>query len=405
MALPVDSILSILICVAINAYPPLAIELAKLAQTVPPLDNMLAIQEVFATHGGEKFGEKDNNQDLLTIQRWLSQARSALKLIPDETSMLHVQPSIYELLDTILPPCSMGMRRMVLLSVDGRDTSSTAAEGLGVALERQWAMSDFCTLVPSLLFVRGSMPVSTLDGVTTVNFDSCTQAENQHERGKELEAARRHYSEAMTVCATVGIPGTSGSGHEILLSIQALMTWLSSSSIDPLAQATDGRIANYAQTIGPLLARSAACWEQVVARIDEKAKASTQTLLKLERTRQYVLRAFVVEGMPLFPGGEKQCMVVRRFGKAQGASHYSVLGNDGICWPTRLKDIQGTVVESMWVCCSDDEECRANDDLGTSFDISNSQSGLNTVVADPDDEIFCGVCHIIDSWSYNQIII
>ncbi|KAJ2102354.1 mitochondrial transcription factor 2 [Coemansia sp. RSA 922] len=209
----------------------------------------------------------------------------------------------------------------------------------------------------------------------------------------------------MTVCATVGIPGTSGSGHEILLSIQALMTWLSSSSIEPLAQATDGRIANYAQTIGPLLARSAACWEQVVARIDEKAKASTQTLLKLERTRQYVLRAFVVEGMPLFPGGEKQCMVVRRFGKAQGASHYSVLGNDGICWPTRLKDIQGTVVESMWVCCSDDEECRANDDLGTSFDISNSQSGLNTVVADPDDEIFCGVCHIIDSWSYNQIII
>ncbi|KAJ2078404.1 hypothetical protein GGI16_007943 [Coemansia sp. S142-1] len=157
MALPVDSILSILICVAINAYPPLAIELAKLAQTVPPLDNMLAIQEVFATHGGEKFGEKDNNQDLLTIQRWLSQARSALKLIPDETSMLHVQPSIYELLDTILPPCSMGMRRMVLLSVDGRDTSSTAAEGLGVALERQWAMSDFCTLVPSLLFVRGSV--------------------------------------------------------------------------------------------------------------------------------------------------------------------------------------------------------------------------------------------------------
>ncbi|KAJ2783461.1 mitochondrial transcription factor 2 [Coemansia linderi] len=98
-------------------------------------------------------------------------------------------------------------------------------------------------------------------------------------------------------------------------------------------------------------------------------------------------------------------MVVRRFGKAQGASHYSVLGSDGVCWPTRLKDVPGTVVESMWVCCGDDDECRAKDAPETSFEGGSSQSGLNTVVADPDDEIFCHVCHYIDSWSYNQIII
>ncbi|KAJ2059628.1 mitochondrial transcription factor 2 [Coemansia sp. S146] len=406
MASPVESTLSILICAAINAYPPLAIEFAKLAQTVPPRDDLLAIQEVFAIHGGEKFGEKDNNQDLTTIQKWLSQTRSALESIPDGTSMLHGWPSIYELLEAILPPCSMDTRRRVLLTVgDINNASFTAAEGLVMALERQWAVSDFSTLVPSLLFVRDLMPVSTLDGVTTVDLDRCTQAENQHERGKALEAARRQYADAMTVCATVGIPDKSTSGHELLLSVQDLMTWLSSSSIELLAQVTDGSIVNYAQMLGSLLAGSAACWGQVTTRIDEKAKASNQTLLKLERTRQYVLRAFVVEGAPLFPGGEKQCMVVRRFGKAQGASHYSVLGSDGICWPTRLKDIQGTVVESMWVCCSDDDECRAKDVPGTSFDINNSQSGLNTVVADPDDEIFCDVCHIIDSWSYNQIII
>ncbi|KAJ2488078.1 mitochondrial transcription factor 2 [Coemansia sp. RSA 2320] len=103
--------------------------------------------------------------------------------------------------------------------------------------------------------------------------------------------------------------------------------------------------------------------------------------------------------------GERQYVVVRRFGKAQGSSHYSALGSDGICWPTRLKDIQGTVVESMWVCCNDDSECRAQSMSDCTADASSSQGGINTVVADPDDEIFCDICHLIDSWSYNQIVI
>ncbi|KAJ2413628.1 PHD finger protein 19 [Coemansia sp. IMI 209128] len=391
---------------AVNAYPPLAAELVCLTPTAVPKGDMQAIQEVFAAHGGEKFGEKDNNQDLAAIRRWLSEARSALRPTPDDTSALNCSLSIYRLLDALLPHCGLDARRMVLLTVDGlNSTGASAAHGLDSALGRQWSASNFSALVPSLLFVRGSMPVSVLDGMTAVDLSSCGPVENRLTRGKELEAARRKYVDAMSVCATVGIPEKSASGHALLHSIQALTAWLSSSSIEPLARATDGSIVDYAQLLGPLMAGSMPYWEKIAARIDEKAQASKQALLKLERTRHYVLRAFIVEGEPLVAGGEKQLMVVRRFGKAQGASHYSVLGSDGVCWPTRLKDVPGTVVESMWVCCSDDDECRAKDAPETSFEGGNSQSGLNTVVADPDDEIFCHVCHYIDSWSYNQIII
>ncbi|KAJ2438126.1 mitochondrial transcription factor 2 [Coemansia sp. RSA 2424] len=250
------------------------------------------------------------------------------------------------------------------------------------------------------------MPVSTLEGVAAVDFGSIVKAENQDARGTELEKARRQHAVAMTLGASVGIPNKSASGHALLQSIRAVKSWLSSPSIESLAETTGVNHVDYVRTLVPLLAGSESCWEQVTSCVDEQVQRSSQALSKLERTRQYVLRAFVVEGAPSTAAGERQYVVVRRFGKAQGASHYSVLGSDGICWPTRLKDIQGAVVESMWVCCSDDDECKDKAAQGTSLaSASNSQSGLNTVVADPDDEIFCDVCLELDSWSYNQIII
>ncbi|KAJ2897491.1 hypothetical protein IWW38_001700 [Coemansia aciculifera] len=256
------------------------------------------------------------------------------------------------------------------------------------------------------------MPVSALEGVAVVDFERHGKSETRHLQTAELETARRQHAAATALGESVGIPTKSASGHALLQSIHALKSWLASPSIDALAETTDIRLGGYVQALVPLLAGSEACWEQVTSRIDELIRNSSQALWKLERRRQYVLRAFVVEGStpPLVAdGGKAQHMVVRRFGKAQGASHYSVLGSsDGICWPSRLKDIQGTVVESMWVCCSDDDECRTKIVQTTPFaDTTGSgqSSGLNTVVADPDDEIFCDVCLELESWCYNQIII
>ncbi|KAJ2830200.1 mitochondrial transcription factor 2 [Coemansia sp. 'formosensis'] len=353
----VDS-LAILICAAINAFPPLAAELTQLAPPTSP------VTEVFSAHGGDKFGEKDNTQDLAAIRQWLS------KLALDDARILG-QLSIHGLLKTLLPGTPD-----TRLAIGVYGLRRFTAEELCQVLEQH----EMSVSVPSLLFVHGSMPVSVFDGATTVDLDRGTPVDSQ--RVKALEAARIKHAGAMALCSTVGIPDRAASGQALMLAMQALMSWLSSSE----QKAPNGTL-DCMRTLGPLLSGSVGCWEQVAARLDETTRESKQALRNLERTRKYVLRAFVVEGPPGIHS------VVRRFGKAQEASHYSVLGGDGVCWPTRLRDIVGTVVESMWVCCSD-EEC---DDVG--------ESGLNTVVADPDDEIFCDVCQDFESWSYNQIII
>ncbi|KAJ2742671.1 mitochondrial transcription factor 2 [Coemansia sp. BCRC 34301] len=409
MAESVELTLPILICAAVNAHPPLAAELSQLALAASSRSDVRAVQEVFAIHGGEKFGERDNNHDLATIREWLSQVQSARRPTTEDAGSDNCNPpSIYSFLDDVMPPCNENERQMVLLKVNSLGHFwLSAAMGFDIALGRQWAASDFCDLKPSLLFVHGPMPVSTLDGVAAVDFDHSVKAENRRTRAAELETVRKQHVAAMALGASVGIPHKATSGKALSQSLQAIKLWLSSPSIESLAETTGIDLEYYAQTLVPLLARSEACWEKFASRIDEQMQRSSQALYKLERTHQYVLRAFVVEGAPLTTGDKKQYVAVRRFGKAQGASHYSVLGSDGICQPTRLKDIQGTVIESMWVCCSDDEEeCRAKTAQSTQCaDPSLSQSGLNTVVADPDDEIFCDVCLEIDSWSYNQIII
>ncbi|KAJ2796349.1 hypothetical protein H4S07_006246, partial [Coemansia furcata] len=196
----VDS-LAILICAAINAFPPLAAELAHLAPTTSP------VAEVFSAHGGDKFGEKDNTQDLAAIRQWLSEIA---------LDNARIQPSIHGLLKTLLPSTTD-----TRLAIGVCGLTRFTAEELCEVLEQHGGSVS----VPSLLFVRGSMPVSVLDGATTVDFDRGTPVDSQ--RVKALEAARIKHARAMALCSTVGIPDRAGSGQALMIAMQALMTWLS----------------------------------------------------------------------------------------------------------------------------------------------------------------------------------
>ncbi|KAJ2392278.1 mitochondrial transcription factor 2 [Coemansia sp. RSA 2559] len=203
---------------------------------------------------------------------------------------------------------------------------------------------------------------------------------------------------------SVGIPRLASSCAEITESLRALNRWAKSPEAAAALATQQSTHNRTPHTDTFALMAQESIWESIAERISRFVAIAQGCRDSAERTERYVLRAFVVDNTSAADNSGRKVSIVRRFGKSNGPSHYSVLdAGAGTCQPMRAQDIEGTVIESMWACCNDDSECKnssAEDDVDAS-----SQGGLNTVVADPDDEIFCRLCHDLESWGYNQIII
>ncbi|KAJ2512005.1 mitochondrial transcription factor 2 [Coemansia sp. RSA 1939] len=272
------------------------------------------------------------------------------------------------------------------------------------------------------------MPVSVLCETGMLDLYKYVPDETKRQRQAELDKAQRQWDDCRSILQSIGVSDNRGapSCSDIVDSLAALCGWATSPlgaralSAPPKPPVTSAVLSpdNSDNTFGMLAQHGV--WESIAKRIDDHVVLVQGQRRRAERTERFVLRAFVVADSVADTGGSDSTAhgattVVRRFGKTQGPGHYSAVDKTGICRPVRAQDIKGTVVESMWVCCNDDAECKGSSGLGTDSagigvsrdgsDRSVGAEGLNTVVADPDDEIFCRLCDDPESWSYNQIII
>ncbi|KAJ1719630.1 mitochondrial transcription factor 2 [Coemansia erecta] len=392
-----------LVCVGTNAFPALAQRLhSQAARRATDSQAAPGILEVLGDHGGERFGEKDNTNELAVLQAWISHriGTESPQGSPPSFDTLFAQ-----LLDPdetqVWPPARIEVSEIELVKDGKRVSDGAAFEKL---LARKWSARK--ATPPSLLFVKGPVSVATLTGTSTVDFGASDLSETEAAR---LDAAHRSYSDAQQVLQSIGIPDVSPSCKALLESIAIIRTWIEQPSSDPVVSQAQSELKNNC----PLLTDTK-LWQTAVERADTLQSTARSELETLSRKPRYILRAFIVK-TPI-PEGRTEAesepnkrsdsyTVVRRFGKAEGTSHFSVLADDGVCWAARAADIKGTVVESMWVCCSDDDECRPAIYSNGSALESVKDAGINTVVADPEDDIYCDICLELTSWSYDQIII
>ncbi|KAI7834911.1 hypothetical protein BX661DRAFT_195477 [Kickxella alabastrina] len=416
---PAHGILASLACVATNAFPKLATELHTLVSR-SQADQVAApgILEVLANHGGERFGEKDSTNELLVFQKWLDHVYNMSKDICDRpvaASGLEV-PSFCGMLETVLGLRKLDVWPAVQLTLGDGDVRRIPVD-LGRALARKWSTSGGATgAPPSMLFVRSgssgdAQSLYALSTTSVLEFDTVSGTESCGKpKGARMEDAQREYESTQSILANIGISGknTKTCGDDLLSALQVTRQWLDA----PVSSALlEGSSAN-SSAVKNLLAMD--IWPTLIERIRGMEVKTRRNLEILRRVPKYVLRAFIVQedaplGTQLGTADAARCKftVVRRFGKAQDPGHCSALGSDGICWPIRIMDIRGTVVESMWVCCDDDDECKAGLGSATMLDGNgeNNYGGINTVVADPDDDIYCYKCMELTSWGYNQIVI
>lgn len=244
-------------------------------------------------------------------------------------------------------------------------------------------------------------------GLGTKFNGSGKQQQEEQEKLEKLEKAQRQYEKIVDLLQAIGIPDTASSGKDILQSLEFLQNWLATFQ----AEEGDERTYKLAMRIQDILSQSMDIWDILLTNVDKAKETSKANVDKLALVKKYVLRAFLLKTRDSpestterEEGSKDQYVMVRRLGKPQGPSHYSMLWSDGRCWPTSLKDpdMKGRVIESMWVCVDNDDECIA-DRNGTCE--QPLASTINTVVADPDDDIFCSVCTSFESFSYNQIVI
>ncbi|KAJ1820690.1 mitochondrial transcription factor 2 [Coemansia sp. RSA 2598] len=441
MAIESLRLLAELVCVATNAYPRLSEELLMRAtgseseQAAAP-----GILEVLRLHGGERFGEKDNTNELSVLQKWIDHCIGSSV---DSAALLHARetPSFHDLFDGLLAedrdprfwsPAVLSVGEIELVK-DGRRVSR-----LGELLAQKWTRREPKGSIPSLLFVKGPLAVSTLGENACVDFVAAAGTDNEHMlRQEQLEKTQISYSDCQNVLKSIGVVEPHSSCDGLLQSLLAVRKWISLVTKDRAFEQWKDALEDKCPSLVSELSSESSVWEAIIARANILESDARRSLEALERRPKYVLRAFIAR-LPLVDdkaptsngdrGSRVSYAVVRRFGKTEGASHYSVLASDGACWPTRIQDIRGTVVESLWVCCNDDNECIAGAAAtaaaeaaaatvesgaslaGCSIDSRASQgtsanAGMNTVVADPDDDIYCDVCLDLNSFSYDQIII
>ncbi|KAJ2375735.1 hypothetical protein IW150_002379 [Coemansia sp. RSA 2607] len=396
-----------LVCVGTNSFPALSLRLhSHAAQSDADHQAAPGILEVLGNHGGERFGEKDNTNELAVLQAWIVHRINSRCPQGNPPSF---DTLFGQLLDSdealIWPPARIQVSEIELVKDGKRINDGTAFEKL---LVRKWPTTK--AEPPSLLFVKGPVSVATLTGTSVVDFTASDLSEAEMLSQKaQLDAAHSAYSDAQQVLQSIGIPDVSPSCKALLDSIAIVRTWVEQPSSDPLIIQSQFDLKKNC----PMLTNTQ-LWQGVVKHVDTLQNNARYKLETLSRKPRYVLRAFIVKAPnqqgsaavePEQNRNTDTYTVVRRFGKTEGASHFSVLGNDGVCWATRAADIKGTVVESMWVCCSDDDECRPAIYSNGSVLESAKDAGINTVVADPEDEIFCDICLELTSWSYDQIII
>ncbi|KAJ1840023.1 hypothetical protein LPJ73_006568 [Coemansia sp. RSA 2703] len=358
-----------LVCVGTNSFPALSLRLhSHAAQSAADHQAAPGILEVLGNHGGERFGEKDNTNELAVLQAWIVHRINSRCPQGNPPSF---DTLFGQLLDSdealIWPPARIQVSEMELVKDGKRINDGGAFKRL---LVRKWSATK--AEPPSLLFVKGPVSVATLTGTSVVDFTASDLSEAEMLSQKtQLDAAHSAYSDAQQVLQSIGIPDVSPSCKALLDSIAIVRTWVEQPSSDPLIIQSQFDLKKNC----PMLTNTQ-LWQGVVEHVDTLQNNARSKLETLSRKPRYVL-----------------------------PSHFSVLGNDGVCWATRAADIKGTVVESMWVCCSDDDECRPAIYSNGSALESAKAAGINTVVADPEDEIFCDICLELTSWSYDQIII
>ncbi|KAI9503918.1 hypothetical protein BX070DRAFT_251671 [Coemansia spiralis] len=387
-----------LLCVAINAAPLLADILLVALSNTPSQDKRKDLFDILELHGGERFGERDNTNELSIIETWLKDEIDAKAGDKD------VVPTIHGLIDTI---CLKQNVNTSFIRHMGNGGYYLNAEQFDADLKRCWARSSAeVSSIPPLLLTSQKMSVSALCSTTMLDFYSCTSTKTRKSRQAEIENAQRQCDSSKAILSSIGVPGKASSCTEIINSLRAIREWISSPAAILIAESTQIPILQNNPS-ACITSIHQSIWESLAERADRYESCAQRRRVNAERTERYVLRAFVVDN-GISSDAKRRISVVRRFGRVNGLSHYSLLDSDGVCWPTRIQDIKGTVVESMWVCCSDDSESKGwlpDTDLANVSSDTNTQSGLNTVVADPDDEIFCRICSGFESWSYNQIII
>ncbi|KAJ2608848.1 mitochondrial transcription factor 2 [Coemansia sp. RSA 1365] len=411
------SIAVVLLYVATNAFPQLGVELSKLAETATNTEQQQqGVADILAAHGGERFGEKDNRKELEILEPWLQQLVEK-QGGPDAFVSLCKSPSLDQMLEIVLQGharhSDWSIRRLDLATaLDNSDNDCKTSRSLQDMLKQCWSTEgrQAAATVPSLVLVKGRTTVATLCDKTTIDFGSTIDSSTLQQERLVLEAARSQSAKLKVLQHSISSCNSSkdGVGHPTSCSsigkaLENLQQWLMSTKPVEL-QRTEGLMI-HSSMLHTQISTHMATWQRILDRLENQQQTAQSTQRHLERHRTYVLRAFVAEHNGEFS-------VVRRFGKANISGHFSVLSADGVCHAVRLRDISGVVVESIWVCSSDDSEC-----IAAAISIEKeekehgaepggtSQTGINTVVADPDDEIFCQLCGDFESWSYNQIVL
>ncbi|KAJ2084152.1 mitochondrial transcription factor 2 [Coemansia sp. RSA 988] len=414
------SIIAVLLCVATNAFPQLGVELSTLAaatENTEQRSKQQKLADILAAHGGERFGEKDNTSELEILQPWLHQLVEE-QGGPGTFTELCTNPSLGHLLGIILRQhgrhSDWSMRRLDLAAAqEGSGSGRLCSGSLRDMLERCWATDGQASAaVPSVLLVKGPTSVTALCDSATIDFSSAVDTSTLQQERLALEAARAQSKQLAAIQRSIssessnisgGSVGQQTSCSRIGQALTDLQQWLGSTKPEDLRRA-EGPAIHSSQLLAQISAHMAT-WRRILTRLESRHQTVQSIRRRLERYRTYVLRAFIVEH-------NGQFSVVRRFGKAKVPGHFSVLAADGVCSAARAQDICGVVVESMWVCSSNDSECIATATPAEEEERKHgvepngaSQTGINTVVADPDDEIFCQVCGDLESWSYNQIVL
>ncbi|PIA19216.1 hypothetical protein COEREDRAFT_5736 [Coemansia reversa NRRL 1564] len=413
------SIAVVLLYVATNAFPQLGVKLSTLAETATDTEQQKqqqGVADILAAHGGERFGEKDNRKELEILEPWLQQLVEK-QGGPGAFVSLCTSPSLDQLLEIVLRGharhSDWSVRRLDLaVALDKSDDDCKASRSLQDMLKRCWTTEgrQAAAAVPSVVLVKGRTAVGTLCDNTQIDFGSTVDSGTLQQERLVLEAARAQSAKLKELQHSISScnnnkdrAGRPTSCSSIGKALNNLQQWLMSTKPEEL-QRTE-KLMIHSSMLRTQLSTHMATWQRILNRLESQHQTAQSTQRQLERHRTYVLRAFIVEHCGEFS-------VVRRFGKANISGHFSVLAPDGVCRAVRKRDISGVVVESIWVCSSDDSECIAAA-ISTEKEEKEhgvepggtSQTGINTVVADPDDEIFCQLCGDLESWSYNQIVL
>ncbi|KAJ1935006.1 hypothetical protein FBU59_005517, partial [Linderina macrospora] len=176
MATLIPSTLALFMCAAINAFPALGDELYA-ANDDTQLDSAELRRAVAVLTGqnSETFGDRDSRQELAVLTRWTGQTTTESK-----------QPTMFQQLAARIPAAAE--RLVAELCVEPADTASDISK----ALEESWARSDAQKLcVPSMILSNGRrIPIQTMCKSSTVDFESCTDAQRACLKKAKTEVAQ-----------------------------------------------------------------------------------------------------------------------------------------------------------------------------------------------------------------------